>query len=380
MSSSRVATMDGSGKCYFKFLALLMALAMSMTFLAACGGGGGSSSGSSGQSSSGGQAKGPFVIGVSNGFVDSEWRTQMIQDMQQANAAYMKQGLTKDLIIQSADVDVQGQIQQIRNLINRGVNAIIIDPNSQTGLNEVIKQAKQAGIQVISVDQEISSPDAINVGINQNEWAQMSANWLAQQLHGKGNVVVVNGQSGAPANEARYDGVKTVFAKYPGIKILNVVNANWDEATAQQKVADIIASQPNIDGIWSQDGMAQGVLQAVMAANLSKWPVMVGEARAGYLQLWQKVKQTHPTFVSYGVVNPPGAAVSGLRIAVQLLQGKKLKSGALQGSFNNTLYVPIPGNVDTSNFDNQYAQVKDKPGAYTLDGSITDADAMQFFQ
>ena len=360
---------------YFKYIALLAILAICTAFLAACGSS--SSSSTSGSPSSGN--KGPFLIGVSNGFVDSEWRSQMISDLQSANAQYMKQGLTKDLVIVSSDVDVQGQAQQIRNLINRGVNAIIVDPNSPSALNPVIKEATDKGIVVISVDQEVTAPSAVNVVINQTDWAKISMQWLAQQLNGKGNIVIINGIAGAPANEARYNGVKQVLSQYPNIKVLNVVNANWDEATGQQKMAAILASQPNIDGIWSQDGMAQGALQAIIAANPGKWPIMVGEARVGYLQLWHQVIQTRPNFTSFGVDNPPGAGASGLRVALDLLQSKHIKSGALQGAANNTLYIPIPGQVDASNFATEYDQVKNLPAAYALDGIITQQQADSFF-
>ena len=360
---------------YFKYIALLAILAICTAFLAACGS---SSSGSTSGSSSSGN-KGPFLIGVSNGFVDSEWRSQMISDLQSANAQYMKQGLTKDLVIVSSDVDVQGQAQQIRNLINRGVNAIIVDPNSPSALNPVIKEATDKGIVVISVDQEVTAPSAVNVVINQTDWAKISMQWLAQQLNGKGNIVIINGIAGAPANEARYNGVKQILSQYPNIKVLNVVNANWDEATGQQKMAAILASQPNIDGIWSQDGMAQGALQAIIAANPGKWPIMVGEARVGYLQLWHQVIQTRPNFTSFGVDNPPGAGASGLRVALDLLQSKHIKSGALQGAANNTLYIPIPGQVDASNFATEYDQVKNLPAAYALDGIITQQQADSFF-
>ncbi len=360
---------------YFKYIALLAILAICTAFLAACGSS--SSSSTSGSPSSGN--KGPFLIGVSNGFVDSEWRSQMISDLQSANAQHMKQGLTKDLVIVSSDVDVQGQAQQIRNLINRGVNAIIVDPNSPSALNPVIKEATDKGIVVISVDQEVTAPSAVNVVINQTDWAKISMQWLAQQLNGKGNIVIINGIAGAPANEARYNGVKQILSQYPNIKVLNVVNANWDEATGQQKMAAILASQPNIDGIWSQDGMAQGALQAIIAANPGKWPIMVGEARVGYLQLWHQVIQTRPNFTSFGVDNPPGAGASGLRVALDLLQSKHIKSGALQGAANNTLYIPIPGQVDASNFATEYDQVKNLPAAYALDGIITQQQADSFF-
>lgn len=327
-----------------------------------------------------GGTSGPFTIGISNGFVGSEWRTQMLKDLQDANAEYMKAGLTKELVIESADTDVPGQEQQIRNLINKGVNAIIINPNSQTALNPVIKEAEDAGIQVIAIDQEISAPEATNVVIDQTEWARMSAKWLAEQLGGKGNVVVVNGIAGHPANEARYNGVKEVFGQYPDIKVLNEVNANWDQATGQQKMANLLASQPDIDGVWSQDGMAQGVLQALIAANPAEWPVMVGEARAGYMQLWDQVLKTNPDFKSYGVINPPGVAVSGLHVALQLLQGKQFKDGTLKGPYNNSLYVPIPGTVTSETFATEFGKIKDQPASYVIDGMISQSDAAAYFK
>lgn len=366
-------------KALLKLVALLALLSLSVQLLAACG----STSAQEGTANggSGSQNKGPFTIGVANGFVSSEWRTQMIQDLQSVNAEYKQAGLTKDLVIESGDVDVQGQIQQIRNLISKGVNAIIIDANSPTGLNAVIKEAQKAGIIVICVDQEVTAPEATNVVINQTEWARMSARWLVQKLNGKGNVVVINGVAGHPANEARYSGVKEIFGQNPNIKVLNVLNANWDQATGQQKMADLLASQPNIDGVWSQDGgMAEGALQALATANPAKWPVMVGEARAGYLQLWSKVKQTHPSFTSYSVINPPGIGASGLRVAVEMLQGKKIKDNLLKGANNTTLYVPIPGEVNENNFSQLYNQYKDKANAYTLDGMVSQSDAQGYFK
>ena len=363
---------------------LVALVALLVPLLAACGGtSGGPSTGAGGGTATaggGGAAKQPFKIGVSNGFVGSEWRTQMIQNLQTVNAEYKQAGLTEDLVIENADVDVSGQIQQIRNLINKGVNAIIINPNDIKALNPVIKEARDAGIVVITIDQEISAPETVNVVIDQTEWARMSARWLADKLGGKGNVVVINGIAGHPANEARYAGAQEVFAKYPDLKVLNVVNANWDQSTGQQKMAELLASQPNIDGIWTQDGMGSGVLRAVMASNLSKYPVEVGEARAEYLKLWAEMRQKQPGWSSYGVINPPGVAASGLRIAVELLQGRKLKDGAFKGAAGNTLYVPIPGFVDDSNFEAEYAKYKDQPNSYTLDGILTADQAKGFFQ
>jgi len=321
-----------------------------------------------------------FVIGVSNGFVGSEWRTQMIQNIENVVAEFAEKGLQIELVIESADVDVQGQVQQIQNLINRGVDAIIVNPNDQAALNLVLEDAVAEGIVVIPVDQEISAQGVYNVVIDQKEWAKISARWLAEQLGGQGDVVLIEGVVGHPANEARMEGVMEVFAEYPGINIVGRDTGNWDQATGQQVMSDFLASLPNIDGVWTQDGMAQGALTAVRTANPAKWPVMVGEARAGYLQLWHEVKQERPEFTSFGVVNPPGVGADGIRVAVEILIGGTPDADKLSGPFGNTFYVPIPYVVDEFNFAEQYELVKDLPESYTLDGFITQMQAAGFME
>jgi ribose transport system substrate-binding protein len=351
----------------------LVVCSVAVVFAAACGGGG------QGGNGGGGGNQGPFTIGVSNGFISSEWRTQMIDDLQRVNDEYKQEGLTEDLVIESADVDPQGQIQQMRNLINRGVDGIIVNPNDATALDQVIGQAENAGIPVIAVDQEIDAPGVTNVVIDQGEWASMGAEWLVEELGGEGDVVVINGIAGHPANEARYDAVKTVFAENPGIEVVQETNADWDQATAQQQMSNILASQPNIDGVWTQDGMARGVLQAVQAANPSEYPVISGEARSGYMRLWQEVRQQNPDFHSYGPINPPGVGASGLRVMVELLQGKEIKQSELEGEAGNTLYVPIPGEVTDQNLDQELQKI-DVEGEYVLDGIISREQAQSFFE
>ena len=351
----------------------LVVCSVAVLFAAACGGGGQGGSG-------GGQGnQGPFTIGVSNGFISSEWRTQMIDDLQRVNDEYKQEGLTEDLVIESADVDPQGQIQQMRNLINRGVDGIIVNPNDATALDQVIGQAENAGIPVIAVDQEIDAPGVTNVVIDQGEWARMGAEWLVEELGGEGDVVVINGIAGHPANEARYDAVKAVFAENPGIEVVQETNADWDQATAQQQMSNILASQPNIDGVWTQDGMARGVLQAVQAANPGEYPVISGEARSGYMRLWQDVRQQNPDFASYGPINPPGVGASGLRVMVELLQGKEIKQSELEGDAGNTLYVPIPGVVTNQNLDEELQKI-DVEGEYVLDGIISRKQAQSYFE
>ncbi len=317
-------------------------------------------------------AKDTFTIGLSNGWVGSEWRTQMIDEAETAAAEWAKKGIKVKTIAQSSNVDVPGQIAHVRNFINQGVDAIIVNPNSPTAFDPIFAQAKAKGILVIATDAEVSSKDAIYVGIDQKGWAMKSADWLAKTLKGKGNVVAINGVAGHPANQARVSGYREVFAKYPGIKILNEVNANWDEAQGQQAMQNLLATYPQINGVWVQDGMAAGAWRALEDAKRTDIAA-TGEIRVDFLKTW---KAKH--YNSGASVNPPGCMASALNVAVLRLQGRELKDGIFQGQYGNALYIPIPL-IDSSNFEKTYEQWKDKAGYISVSTVVTPEQAEEMF-
>jgi len=326
------------------------------------------------------ESKGPpFTIGISNPFISSEYRTQMIAELIEVNKEYMDKGLTTELVIESADTDVAGQIQQLQNLMAKGVDAILVNPSDVNGLNATLQEAVSKGIIVISVDQELNVPGVYNVGIDQKEWAKTSAKWLAEKLGGKGNIVLIEGFPGHPANVARMEGVDEVLSQYPDIKVLAKDTGKWDEATGQQVMSNFLAAYPNLDGYWTQDGMAIGALQAVIAANPAKFPVGVGEGRCQFLKLWEQVLKDRPDFETIAVANPPGVSPTGLRIAVNMLLGKQVDKSKLGGANGLSFVIPVPIVITKDNLQQGLDICKDKPDAYLLDGIMTDQEVLDTF-
>jgi ribose transport system substrate-binding protein len=315
-----------------------------------------------------------YKVGLSNGWVGSEWRTQMIEEAQAAAAAWKDKGVDIELVIQSSDVDVQGQIGAVRNFMNQGVNAIIINPNSPTAFDPVFAQAKESGILIVATDAEVSSPDAIYVGIDQTDWARKSAQWLADSLGGKGNVVTINGVAGHPANEMRVAGYREVFEKYPDIKVLNEANANWDQAQGQQTMQNLLATYPDLNGVWVQDGMAAGAWRAIQSAGKTGDIAATGEIRKDFLDLWSSEKLN-----SGASVNPPGVMASALNVTVLRLQGKEFKDGIFTGQYGNAIYLPIPF-VSNDNLADTLKQAEGKPGYWSLTSVVSPDEAAQFFK
>jgi ribose transport system substrate-binding protein len=321
-----------------------------------------------------------FTIGISNPFISSEYRTQMIDELIQTNQEYMDQGLTNELVIESADTDVAGQIQQLQNLMAKNVDAILVNPGDVNGLNSTLLEALSKGIIVISVDQELNVPGVYNVGIDQKNWAMTSAQWLADKLGGKGDIVEIEGFPGHPANVARMEGVAEVFANYPDINVLATDTGKWDEATGQQVMSNFLAAYPNLTGYWTQDGMAIGALQAVMAANPAVWPQGVGEGRCQFLKLWQEALTMTPTFDSIAVANHPGVSATGLRIAVNMLMGKQVDTTTLGGANGLSFVIPLAAIIKSDNLAEGMAMCEGKPDAYLLDDIMTEEEVQQYFK
>lgn len=334
-------------------------------FLAAC-------SGDSDDNSGGSGSEGPFTIGLSNAFIGSEYRTQMVEDVEKVFEEYKEEGVVDTLVLENADTDTNGQIQQIRNLINKGVDAIIVDPSSETALNEVFKEATEQGILVYAVDQAVTEPSVTNVVIDQGEWARPSAEWLADKVGEGGKIVVINGIAGNPANEVRWEVAEQVFND-AGVEVLTVVDGGWDQATGQQAMSDLLATYPDIDGVWTQDGMAQGILRALEAAGKTNDIVLSGEARGGFMRMWSEIDG----FESIGVVNPPGTAGTALHVAIAQLQGKEFADGVVT---DGTLTLVDPPVITSDNFEEHWNAISDLGDSYVMDHIVPRDEVAKFFK
>ena len=198
---------------------LIAAMALAVT---ACGGGGDDSA--SGGSGGGSGQSGNFVIGVSNTLAGNGWREQMICSVK---AQALASGKVSKVIAISKNGGPTEQIQDLQNLISQGVNAIIVNPSDREKLNPVIQQATQKKIVVVAVDQAVSEPTAYVATNDQVAYGRLGAQWLADKLGGKGNVLYMRGIDGVPADSDRDKGFQEVMAKNPDIKVKEVFTG-WD--------------------------------------------------------------------------------------------------------------------------------------------------------
>ncbi len=259
-----------------------------------------------------------FKVGISNGFIGNNWRNQMFEDLYIAIDLYQSQGLIDEVIIKNAGIDVDNQIEQIRHMMDQGVDLLLIDPNSSDALNDVINEAESKGILVVVFDQMVTTDKAVQLAINQKEWGRELAIWMMDELQGVGNIVIIEGVDNQSSNNERLEGMLEVIYEYPEIRILARANGNWDQASAKKVMTDIIATYPDIDGIITQDGMALGIIQAYESAE-SEILIMTGETMIAFMKKSYELS-IEEGFRTFAITNPPGIGATALGLGLVLLQ------------------------------------------------------------
>lgn len=320
--------------------------------LAAAGCGGPTGAGSA-KSDSQAAKSGPFTIGYSDFFVGNSWQAENVQLFNDACKQYGKT-IIKSCFVENADSSTSQQIAQLQGMINEHVSAILLDANSSTGLNGVVQRALNAGIPVINFDSIITGQATSKINTDQSQWGTITGQWLVKQLHGKGNIVVLNGLAGNPTNNLRYEGAEQVFKATPGIHILQTVYAQWDQATAQSMMAPVLNAYPKIDGVWSQGGaMTAGAIIDFQKTGRKLVP-MTGEAYNVFLKQWIDNKSSGFTSISPG--QPNYLVTLSLSAAIRALRGEHVPAA---------VNVPLP--VITDQTVQNYYRPDEPPSYWVLD-------------
>lgn len=196
-----------------------------------------------------------FKIFLSMSYIGNDWQAESA-NMIKAMADHANYRDKVDLEVQVAGANAQKQIQQINSMVQAGADAIIVYPISPTALNGAVKNACDKGVTIIAYDSIIDEPCAYNVHIDQRAWGVQSAEWLVEQLGGKGRVVMINGVPGTTVDALRIEGAKEVFAKHPEIEIVTEANGMWSQAVGRTELSKILATSnwDQIDGLWMQVG------------------------------------------------------------------------------------------------------------------------------
>ena len=180
-----------------------------------------------------------------------------------------------------ANNDPKQQIDQIQNAVTTQPNAMIVIPIDENAIIPPVQQAKSSNVPVLTMGDNLgpAGQDAqlSFLGVNYNTMGAQKAQYIVDQLHGKGNVGFIHGIRGLNFTEQQDKGAMAVFAKNPGIKIVDggYTGAFSSDAGLKQ-TENLLTRNSNLQAIYfDNDDIALGGIQALKERNIDPTKVIV---------------------------------------------------------------------------------------------------------
>lgn len=260
-----------------------------------------------------------ITIGVTM-FFDDLWLTTLRDAI--TNYAAAQEGV--EVIMVDSKEDVAIQLGQVEDFITRNVDAIIVIAADTEAVGPMTRAAQDAGIPLVYVNRMPAElPEGvIYVGSDSIQAGILQMEWIAEQLGGKGDIVIMNGNLAHEAARMRTAGVKQVVEKFPDINIIKEDTAIWRRDLGLDLMEDWLATGVQIDAVASNnDEMAIGALSAIEAAGklgqiiiggVDASPDALAEMAAGRLNV--TVFQ-----------NAAGQGEGGIRAAIAVARGEEVE-------------------------------------------------------
>ena len=242
----------------------------------------------------------------------------------------------------AADADPQKQAEIIRKLIAQKPDAITVVPNSPEALEDVLKQARQAGIKVVT--HEASNQVNTDVDIEAFDNLAFGAHLmdeLASCMGGSGKYVAFVGHLTARSHmrwaNAAYDRAKQ---KYPNIERISApVETGENLETAYQEAKKLLAKHPELKGFEGSSVVdVAGIGKAVREAGLQSKTCVMGTSLPSVVG----------DFLNDGAVDriflwdPATAGEAQDKLALMLIKGQKVGPGLDLGlpGYRNLKQIP----------------------------------------
>lgn len=229
-----------------------------------------------------------------------------------------------DLRVAEGTNDVNQQIAQIETFINDGVDAIVMLPYDGAALTQVATDAMEAGIVVINVDREFTTPFAARATVLGDNYGMgvSAGTYICEQIGDNPDAVVaeIAGIDSLPLTQDRSQGFTDALSDC-GLDVDNRVAADFTVQGGEQAAANLLQAAPQIDAIWNHDDdQGVGVLAAIENAGRDEF-FMVGGA--GSANVMRSI-QAGDTVLQATVIYPATQAADGINLARLIVQDRSM--------------------------------------------------------
>ncbi|AHD07321.1 ribose ABC transporter substrate-binding protein RbsB [Paenibacillus larvae] len=172
-----------------------------------------------------------------------------------------------ETIVVDAQNDSAKQSNDVDDLMQKGVNVLLINPTDSASISTVVQSANSLGIPVITLDRSADQGDVKALVASDNvKGGKMAAEFI-EKIVGKGaKVVELEGVAGASATRERGKGFHEVADQ--NLKVIAKQTADFDRTKGLNVMENLLQANPDVQAVFAHnDEMALGAIEAIKSSG-----------------------------------------------------------------------------------------------------------------
>ncbi len=172
-----------------------------------------------------------------------------------------------DIVVVDAQNDAAKQISDVEDLIQQGVDVLLINPTDSAAISTAVQSANSLGIPVVTLDRSAEKGDVATLVSSDNEkGGEMAGEFLVEQLGEGARIAELEGVPGASATRERGKGFHNIADEK--LDVVAKQTANFDRTEGLNTMENLLQGNPDIEAVFAHnDEMALGALQAIQSSG-----------------------------------------------------------------------------------------------------------------
>lgn len=191
----------------------------------------------------------PFFVSMKNG-VEAEAKAQGME-----------------VVVVDAQNDAAKQINDVQDLIQQGVDALLINPTDSSAISTAVQSANSLGIPVVTLDRSAEEGEVATLVSSDNEkGGEMAGKFVVEKLGEGAKVAELEGVPGASATRERGSGFHNIADEQ--LDVVAKQTANFDRTEGLNTMENLLQGNPGIEAVFAHnDEMALGAFQAIQSSG-----------------------------------------------------------------------------------------------------------------
>ena len=235
------------------------------------------------------------------------------------------------MITKNPETDPQLQETQIQEMIDEGIEAIILSPVDWEKITPSLQALKKAGVKIINVDTQVKEMEYVDayIGSDNQKAGYICGEDLITKCPDGGKIAILECPTQNSIND-RITGFEEAI-KNAGFEVVARADAGGTKESAKEKMAQILAENPQVDAVMcGNDQMALGALQAAKEAGKSSLKIYGVD---GSPDIKKELKKLDSQIAATAAQSPINIGKTAAQIAVKVMDGEEYEKETFEEVF-----------------------------------------------